>query len=44
MLQNLKLKSIHLFYNPNARALFILGLLLLAALAGGAPHDVAGDG
>jgi hypothetical protein len=39
MLQVLKVKSVELLNNPNLRVYFIISTLLLAALAGGAPHD-----
>jgi hypothetical protein len=42
MIANLKSTSIQLVNNPNARALFILGTLLVAALVGGAPTDHGG--
>jgi hypothetical protein len=31
-----------LLSNPNTRAIVILSMLLIAALAGGAPHDAGG--
>ena len=42
MLQKSKLSAVQLFNNPNARAIFILGTLLVAALVGGAPSSVGG--
>ncbi len=39
MLQRTKLSAAQLFHNPNARALFILGTLLVAAMVGGAPSS-----
>jgi hypothetical protein len=44
MLATLKLRSIELVNNPTARVVFILGSLLVAALAGAAPHDLGGSG
>jgi hypothetical protein len=38
MLHTLRSKSIQLFNSPNLRVYLILSTLLLAALAGGAPH------
>jgi hypothetical protein len=42
MLSNLKATSIQLVNSPNAKVIFILGTLLVAALAGAAPHDFGG--
>lgn len=39
MLHTLKFKSIQMLNSPNLRVYFILSTLLLAALAGGAPHE-----
>jgi len=44
MIANLKSTSIQVVNHPNARALFILGTLLVAALVGGAPSDHGGGG
>jgi hypothetical protein len=42
MVQRSKLSAAQLINNPNARALFILGTLLIAALVGGAPSRPGG--
>lgn len=42
MLQRFKPMVARLLNNPNSRVVFILSMLLLAALIGGAPHDVGG--
>lgn len=42
MLQKSKLSAAQLFNNPNARAIFIIGTLLIAALVGGAPSTSGG--
>ena len=42
MLQKSKLSAAQLFNNSNARAIFILGTLLIAALIGGAPSNFGG--
>lgn len=42
MLQKAKLSAGKLFNSPNARIIFILGTMLVAALAGGAPSDMGG--
>lgn len=42
MIAYLKSTSIQVVNNPNAKALFILGSLLVAALVGGAPNDHSG--
>jgi hypothetical protein len=42
MLLKYKLTVVQLFNNPNARAIFILGTLLVAALVGGAPSTSGG--
>ena len=39
MLQKVKLTATELFNGPNARVILILGVLLIAVLAGGAPSD-----
>lgn len=39
MLLRIKLMTADLMNNQKARAIAILGLLIVAALAGGAPHD-----
>ena len=44
MMNSLKARSIQVMNDPNARALFILGTLLVAALVGGAPTDRGGGG
>ena len=44
MITSLKSRSIQLMNDPNAKALFILGTLLVAALVGGAPTDRGGGG
>jgi hypothetical protein len=44
MLSNLKVTSIQLVNHPNARVIFILGTLIVAALAGAAPHDLGSGG
>ena len=41
MSKQLKLTVTQWFNNPNARLIFILGTLLIAALIGGAPNDVS---
>jgi hypothetical protein len=43
MIQKSKLAIGQLFVNPNARIIFILGTLVLAALSGGAPNDHGGS-
>jgi len=43
MLQRLKLTSIQWLNGPRARIIIIFGSLLLAALAGGAPHEGGGS-
>jgi hypothetical protein len=43
MLAKLKITSIQLVNNPTARVVFVLGTLVVAALAGGAPHDLSGS-
>jgi hypothetical protein len=42
MLQKFKLTVGQWLNNPNARAIFILSMLLVAALIGGAPSDAGG--
>jgi len=43
MLQRCKLSVGQFFSNPNnVRAILILGTLLIAVVAGGAPHDTGG--
>ena len=42
MSRNVKLTVTQWFNNPNARIIFILGTLLIAAIIGGAPNDTAG--
>ena len=42
MLQRFKLTVGQWLNNPNARAIFILSVLLIAALIGGAPSDSGG--
>jgi hypothetical protein len=42
MLPKYKLTVAQLLNNPNARAIFILGTLLVAALVGGAPSSPGG--
>ena len=44
MMQKFKLTVAELFNNQDARIIFILGILLIAALAGGAPHEYSGGG
>jgi hypothetical protein len=44
MLSKVKATSVQLVNDPNARTLFILGTLLLAALVGAAPHGLGGNG
>jgi hypothetical protein len=39
MLLRLKLRVGEVVHNPNARVVFILGTLIIAALVGGAPSD-----
>jgi hypothetical protein len=41
MSRKFKLTSTKFFNNPNARIIFILGTLLIAALIGGAPNDLS---
>ena len=43
MLQKAKITTGQLFSNPNAKIVFILGTMLLAALIGGAPNDYGGS-
>jgi hypothetical protein len=42
MLQKTRLRAIELLNGPNARAILILGVLIIAVLAGGAPNDSGG--
>ncbi|HRV91507.1 MAG TPA: hypothetical protein P5526_05045 [Anaerolineae bacterium] len=42
MTLRIKLMAADLMNNQKARAIAILGLMIIAALAGGAPHDNAG--
>ena len=42
MFQKFKFVVDDLLSNPNTRAILILNTLLIAALAGGAPHDGGG--
>jgi hypothetical protein len=42
MIQKVKLSAAQLFNNPTARLMLILGTLLIAALAGGAPNEYTG--
>lgn len=42
MLQKSKHLATQLFNDPNARAIFIIGTLLVAALVGGAPSTHGG--
>ena len=42
MLRKFKLTVNQLLTNPNARAILILGTLIIAVLAGGAPEDWGG--
>ena len=44
MVQKIKLTVAQLLAQPDARAFFVLGILLIAALAGGAPSDFGGVG
>jgi hypothetical protein len=44
MLQKTKFSVGQWLNSPNARAIFILGTMLLAALIGGAPNDHSGGG
>ena len=39
MSTKLKITTIELLRNPNARVIFILGTIIVAALVGGAPND-----
>ena len=43
MLRKLKFTTGRLFNHPNAKIVFILGTMLLAALIGGAPNDYGGS-
>jgi len=43
MLQKVRLTVVGLLNDQNARVVLILGTLLIAALAGGAPHEFGGD-
>jgi len=43
MLQRFKITTEQLINNPNAKIVFILGTMLLAALIGGAPNDYGGS-
>ena len=40
MLQRIKLTATQVLNNPNSRVIFILSVVLVAALAGAAPHDM----
>jgi hypothetical protein len=42
MFGRMKLSATQVLTNPNARAILILTTLVIAILAGGAPHDVGG--
>ena len=42
MLQRVRFSTIQIANNPNVRVIFILSTLVLAALLGGAPHDMGG--
>jgi len=42
MSRKFKLAATQWINNPNARAIFILGTLLIAALIGGAPNNIGG--
>jgi len=42
MVRRVRLSAAQLFNDPNARTLFILGTLLVAALVGGAPSRPGG--
>jgi hypothetical protein len=44
MLQRVKLAASELFANPAARTAFILAMLVIATLVGGAPYDHGGGG
>lgn len=44
MLTRFKLTAIEMLTNPQARTVFILGTLVVAALVGGAPSDFGGGG
>lgn len=43
MLQKFRLTAGQILSNPNARAIFILGTMLVAALVSGAPNDFGGS-
>lgn len=42
MLQKAKLRATELLNGPDARAMLILGVLIIAVLAGGAPNSSGG--
>jgi hypothetical protein len=42
MFQKFKMTVVEMLSNPNTRTILILGTLLIAALAGGAPTDHGG--
>lgn len=42
MISRVKATTTKVFSNPHIRTIFILGTLVIAALAGGAPSDVGG--
>jgi hypothetical protein len=44
MLLRVKLTAVELFANPKARAAFVLAMLVIATLVGGAPYDHGGGG
>ncbi|MCG3209370.1 MAG: hypothetical protein FOGNACKC_02994 [Anaerolineae bacterium] len=42
MSQQIKASMVKFWNDPTARLIFILGTMVLAMLAGAAPHDVSG--
>jgi hypothetical protein len=44
MLLRVKLAATELLANPKARAAFVLAMLVIATLVGGAPYDHGGGG
>jgi hypothetical protein len=44
MLQRSKLAAAQMLSGPKVRAILIMATVVIAVLAGGAPHDVGGGG